>query len=273
MRKLLLVLRIVVIANMFVASLSAIYAQDVNFNRAYEDYVYNLDEYKISEAKYQLKRSEYLRHKTLLSKNESIDATKEFLKARDQVVIAYLTALRGKLEETVGMSGADKEPYFAKLDSEVSWHREHKDRLDTASNLDDLVSDSNESQSQYSVTQMVAYEALTAISTGKLNSLRGPLGDLISQVKSKISEIRESEDKDTSVVEKWVLDAENENTRSQEKIDAAKATLAEMKENQKSSAKRSKFNSSQEEMSEAHQHIKEANRFLGEIIIEIKTAD
>jgi hypothetical protein len=274
MRKLLFTIIFIVFALVITVPSGNTYAQeDTNYNRSYQDYTYNFDEYRKAEAKYQLKRSEYLRHKTLSSKNESIDATREFLKTRDQVTIAYLTAIRRKLEETPGTDGVEKEPYYAKLDSEVRWYQEHKDRLDTAASLDDLVDDSDEASKQYSLTEIVSYEVLTAISTGKINSFRGPLRELISKVKSKISEIRQVGDKDVSIVEKWVLDAENEETRSGEKTDTAMIILAKMKESQKSTAKRSTFNSSQEKMSEAHQHTKEVNRFLGEIITEIKTAD
>lgn len=273
MRKYFITVGIAVFVLVVIASFRGTYAQDIDYNRAYQDYTFNLDEYRKAEALFQLKRSEYLRHKTLSSKNESIDATREFLKARDQVVISYLTAIRRKLEEIPNADGAGKEPYYSKLDSEVVWYQEHKDRLDTAASLDDLVDDSEEASKQYSLTEIVSYEVLTAISIGKINSSREPLRELISQVKTKISEIRQAGDKDVSIVEKWVLDAENEEIRSGEKIDTAMTLLAKMKESQKGAAKRTTFNSSQEKMSEAHQHTKEANRFLGEIITEIKTAD
>jgi len=274
MRRILIVVMLALFVNVIAAPVQYTSAQeDFDFTKAYEDYTFSLDEYRKAEAGYQLKRSEYLRHDTLSSKNEAIDATRGFLKSRDQVVIAYLTALRKKFDETPGMSGSEKEPYFAKVDSEVSWHQEHKDRVDTAVTLDDFVDDSKEASDQYSKTELVAYEVLTAVSTGKLNSLRGPQGELVGQTNSKISGIRQAGDKDTSIVEKWILDADNEMVRAEEKMDTARAIIVEMKERLKSGEKRSKFNSSQAKMSEAHQHTKEANRFLGEIIIEIKTAD
>jgi hypothetical protein len=266
-------LSLAIVFSLFITAQATNAQEDFDYTKAYQDYVFNVDEYRKAEAKYQLERSEYLRHDTLSSKNEAIAATRDFLKARDRVVIAYLTAIRKKLAETDGLGGSEKEPYFAKLDSEVFWHQEHLDRLDTASTLDDLVDDSDEASDQYGITELAAFDALTAVSTAKLNALREPQGELITQVKSKIAEIRQVGDKDTSIVEKWILDSENEAVRNQEKVDAALILVSDIKDRDKSSQKRSRFNSSQAKMGEAHQHIKEANRFLGEIITEIKTAD
>ncbi len=245
--------------------------EEFNFDRAYQDYIFSLSEYEKLEDTYQLKRSEYLKFQTLSSKTEAENATREMLKKRDEVVITYLTALRTKVVETNGVT--DKESKLNTIDQEVTWYKEHNNKLDEAFGLEDLVAKSNEVQTRYPDTLIISYNSLTELSIGKLIALRHPLSNLTNKTKERVEVIKGNGDKETEFIQRWVVYAENEITKSDEKVTSAREVISSIKPRDKQSKKRSIYLSAQNRLNESHKHLKEASRFLKEILLEIKTAD
>jgi hypothetical protein len=246
-------------------------SDEFNFEKAYQDYIFNYSEYEKLEDVYQLKRSEYLRYQTLSSKTEAETATRAMLKERDEVVITYLTALRTKIAEMEGI--IEKESKFSAIDDEVNWYKDHKNNLDGATSLEELVAMSDKVKDRYSDTETISYSSLNELSIGKLVLLRHPLSSLVNKTKDRVEIIKGSGDKETEFVQRWVIDAQNEITRSDKKVAMAREVISEIKPNDRMGKKRSIFLSAQDRLDESHQHLKEASRYLKEILLEIKTED
>src|SRR3972149_8258881 len=87
--------------------------EEFNFQRAYADYIFNFDIYRKANLDYELYKTQYLQFKTLKSQENAYNATLAMLKARDATAATYMTALRKKLDETLGADGAKKEVIFA----------------------------------------------------------------------------------------------------------------------------------------------------------------
>lgn len=245
---------------------------DLTFEKAYADYVHNYDAYKRARNEYELARLNYLSDKTLSSKTKAQDAMLTMMVARDNVVITHLTALRKKLSDTSGFDNSEKESYFSQIDGDVSWHKSHRDGLPNAGSLENLVEESEKAKDKYEETTLIlGYHTLGTVQIGKVITFTERLRKIISDINSKVGEIRLAGDKDTGRVERWLLDTEARITRSGQKKDEARKLLLGMDNDPESLG--DDFGDFQELIIESNQFLKEAVSYIKEIIKEIKTAD
>ncbi|OGM15313.1 hypothetical protein A2V56_03650 [Candidatus Woesebacteria bacterium RBG_19FT_COMBO_42_9] len=244
-------------------------SDDFNFQRAYADYIYNFDIYRKANIDYELYRSQYLQFKTLKSQENAYNATLTMLKARDSTVETYLTAIRKKLDETPGADGAKKQILFTKIDPEVTWHIAHSDSLPSAGTLEDLTGDSDAAKVRFQSDVPLFYETLVAVSGGKVIYAREKEEAILTSLKEKIAEISANGDKNTQLIERWILDTEEKIVRSKEKEAEAYSIVAKASGQGSLGA----YNEALIKLKEAYQYLKEANSFLEEIITEVKFED
>jgi len=255
-------------------SLAYVYAQETpefDFNRAYQDYLHTYGQYREAHNQYITAKEQYLTYKTLTAKTLALEQTLDMLQKRDEAVRTYLTALRMKMAETTGISNYKQTTLYLKLDAEVSWYTEHREELTSAATLEDLVDTSEEAETRYKKTSVLIYQALGVILEGKENNIRNQIDEQVELIEDKISEILDKGDKDTTTAERWLLEAENKLTRSQEKLDEAMTILDSLKLSERD--KEGKYHQSQRLIQESHLYLKEANSYLKELIREVKTAD
>jgi len=244
-----------------------------DFNKAYKDYVFITDQYNSAHSAYILARSQYFQAKTLASQAKAQDATAKMLIARDDVMKAYLVALRLRLSETDGVSETTKQGLFTRIDTDVAFWKTHHDRIDSAASLFDLTTDSNTAKIHFAITESISYEVLSTIPQGKEFVLRNELADLLSQTKTKISNIRANGDLDTSESERWVLQTDQKLTRSQDKEIAAQDLIAQLTSNDSSRQNQKKnviYTQVTQTLSDSLQYLKEASSYLKEVIKRIK---
>ncbi|MEK7525887.1 MAG: hypothetical protein AAB546_00210 [Patescibacteria group bacterium] len=246
-------------------------AQDFDYNRAYQDYTYNYDLYKKAHSEYDLKRAQYLQSRTLISQEEAQKATAKMLQARDQATITYLTAIRLKLAETKGVDAIQRETYYSLIDADVAWYKTHRDSISSAASLEDLVKDSDAAAERYKSTEITIYKSLLLVSNGKTDNFQTLISDLTGKIETKVSQIRANGDKDTSDIERWILEVKNRVSRSQDKETEGWALINKLKLTDKT--KITTYNAAEGKFSESLQYLKEANSFLKQIITEIKTQD
>ncbi len=250
-----------------------IFAQEkaLDFNNAYNNYLYTYDQYRQAHDKYIMTKQSYLNYKTLTSKTEAFNETLKMLQNRDEVVKTYLTALRLKLAQETGITNYGQNVLYLKLDSEINAYSTHRTELTSAGTLEDLTSISSTIQKRYRETEVLLYQTLGAIISGKEILLKDRINQQIREIKEKISQIRPTGNKDTTKAERWSLEAENRLLRSQEKIQSGQQLLAKMKAADQD--KLNVYNQATFAFSESHQYLKEANSNLKELIAELKNAD
>jgi len=244
----------------------------LTYERAYQDYTYNYDIYRKANSEYESYRLQYLQYKTLTAQENAREATAKMLMTRDEVNKTYLTAIRARLSETGGITDDKKDSLYAQIDSQVKWFSNHKDKIPSAGSLEDLIKDSEEATDYYQAGEFTIYDSLVTISMGKIADIRGKQEKTLSDIKSKVSEIRDNGDKDTAVLERWILDTENRITRSREKELEALAILPQLK------SKQGKINIGLydqiiSKLSESLQYLRDANSFMKEIVNGIKFED
>jgi len=243
----------------------------LNFERAYQDYIYTQNLYKQARGEFLLAQSQYTQAQTLASRTK---LTIIFLEKRDDVVITYLTSLRTRLSEAKGLSRVDQENIFARLDSEVTWFQNHKTSIKTQGTLSDLENKSEDAKDQFTKTSQLAYETLATIPTGQTSLFRSSISGILSEIKAKTEEIRLNGDHNTAIAERWILETESKITASLDKEIAAQNLIHIIQtggEDRRKPNFESLYISVVETLQESNQLLREANAFLREIIRELKT--
>jgi hypothetical protein len=247
--------------------IAPVIAQDFNFTQANNDYLYNYNLYRTAHTEYLTAKQQYLTYKTLTAKATAQEKTLKMLQTRDEALRTYLIALKQKLKETDGISLYEKNIIFLRLDSEVSWYQNHRNRLSGAGSLADLIEISNDAQEHYPETEILAYQTLGTVLAGKENALLEKIQTQIDQLEEKIAQVRQEGLIETSLLERWLLEARNRLTWSKEKQYAAQSLLANLKPREQNKAK--VYDDAQSNFVESHQYLKEASSYLLEIIREV----
>lgn len=255
----------------FLLLATSVKAQDISPQGVYNDYLFTYGQYRQAYQDYLIARQTYLNYQTLTSKTEAQNKTQKMLEFREETLRTYLIAIRRKLAEETKILNYDQNILYVKLDDEIVWHSSQKQTFSSAGTLEDLIASAKQSQERYPKTEILIYKTLTAILTGKESRLYEKINLQMENLREKVKEIRENGDKDTQVLERWLLEVENRLRRSKDKMTEAQKLVANLKEYD--SNKSQVYSRAQFVLAESHQYLKEANSYLGETIKEIKHAD
>lgn len=281
MLKRLFLLIIVLILSLFVTKTS-IYSQEPpielsrpTFDEVYAEYVNSIDEYNLAHDEFLLRRSQHLKFQSQKSRQNAFDATLIMLEKRDNVVISYLEVLKIKLREGIGISDVRMDGLLLKIDDENEWFTDHRDNLSTTGSLDDLVSDSKVAKLRWVGIEPLAYEVMSALSSGKITKFDERLDEIFSDVKDKLELIRNDEREEYSfsssklqILDRWVFEADGRIVRSKEKQSEAEELFVDITKVKKDAP--TNYNYIIEKLTESQLYMNEATSFLEEIIDQIK---
>lgn len=249
--------------------------EEFDYTKAYKDYVFIQDTYQKAHGEYLLARSQYLDAQTLASQTKAQEKTVAMLRARDEVIVSYLTVVRMRLAETEGISDTEKNSLYSRLDSEINWFGNHKDGLSSAASLDDLVVDSSEAAERFTTIQPLIYEVLGTIPIGRVETLRTSINKILAQIKTKIEEIRANGDHDTTNSERWTIETENKITRSLDKSIEAQKIIYSFQNLEERDLRQinlnKEYNGAITILQESNQLLRESASYMREIIKQIKT--
>ncbi len=246
------------------------------YETAFKDYQSQITEYQIAHQDYILRRSQYLRFKTLQSQQDARDATVKMMQERDDVVVSYLETIKERLKEAPGVNDIRRNGLNVRIDAEVGWFTDHKGRIPSAGTLDDLVKDNKTAQERFDKAQPVFYESLSVVTSGKITDYDERLKDLFTKLKDKVNLIK-SEDRedfmlaDTQLqnLDRWIFNADNTFLRAEEKqIEGDNLSLTMINQKNKST---NIYSSVLQKYSESQQFLRESGNYLIEIVREIKT--
>ncbi|MDP3888569.1 MAG: hypothetical protein Q8Q24_00850 [bacterium] len=242
-------------------------AQNFDFSKALQDYSYNYNLYRSNYIEYVAATGEYQRYQTLTSQTKALDLTKVMLKSRDEALRTYLTALRLRLAETPKVTSYQQNLSFTKLDAEIAWLSSHKDSLNSPGTLPDLIKVSDQLQQKYPGIELLSYQVLGTILTGRENDLRDQVKGSTTDVEKMIEEKR-NQGVNVDKLDRWLLEARNKISLSEAKQADAERTIQNIKVTAKNKSK--VFNQAQFTYEESNQYLKESVTFLTEILNELK---
>ncbi|MFC1789971.1 hypothetical protein ACFLZP_00635 [Patescibacteria group bacterium] len=238
------------------------------FVQTYQEYLNVYDIYREDYKNYQLAKSQYETYQTLASKTIALERMTILLQTRTDVLIAFTIALRHHIAETTKIASSELNLLYLQLDDQIDWYREHKDTLTSAGSIPDLVKLSNEAQKRYSLLESLIYQSLLEVYTFQEDRLHQRVQDQINAVEKKVLGLRTEGERDTSTLERWLLEVKNRKERANEKITEARPIKVSSKDNSRS--KRNTYNRGIKLLEQSHQYLKETSLALMEIIGEIK---
>lgn len=249
-----------------------------SFDEAYSEYIKASQEYNSTHEDYVLKRAQYLRFQTLKSRQDAFDATLKMLQVRDDVVLAYLKAVKAKLNGGRDVPDASRESLNFRIDEEIFWFQDHKANIPSSGDLDDLVSDSGLARGRWQRVEPLAYETMSVLSLGKLLGFTDRTKEIFENTNNKIETIRGdvregysfSANK-FSIFDRWTLEADGRIARSDERITETVNLIDKLASRPKDS--QSQYNKIVSELSQSQIFLKEVNSFVKEVIKQIKTAE
>lgn len=232
------------------------------------DHVYKL--YLDAHDEYEIARSKYQTYRNLTSQTVAIEKTALMLEARDQVMITFLHLIQAKLTQETELSFGRLGVINHDLNQEVEWYQAHQSKPSSAASVNDLILVSREAEGRYTSTTRIVYRALLESYLYKENQIIALISDELVQTESLISLIRERKDKDTSLIERWLIDGQNKYALGKDKYNESKSIdLASIKDKELVGV----YNQASQRLEQANQYFKEVNHVLIEILTEIKRAD
>jgi hypothetical protein len=252
----------------------AVYAQDTaptNFKEAFLQLNLRMEDYNKAHDEYVLRRSQYLRFKSLQSESDARAATADLLKKRDDVVIAYLVSLKLRMAETPGITSDQKSPLDIRIDEEIDFYKDHKANVPSAGSLTDLVEDSQKAQTRYKENEDLFFNTLFIVSNGKVSDFYTRLTESLTGIKAKVGLIREEQRDEYKLsqtkldaIDRFIFESENKLVRAQEKqLEAFKTTPG-----QKYSA--DNYSERLRTLTDAQGYLREVSSFLKEVINQMK---
>lgn len=244
-------------------------AQTFDFNKALSDYLYNYNIYRNDYLKFTSARSEFLNYKTLTSENKAFEATKIMLSDRSMTMKTYLTTLRMKLYEETAILNYNQNFYYIKLDDEVAFLDKNKNEYASAGSIDDLLTTSKILEDRFPAEEKLTYQTLGQIDSGIETNIKNKINNIIGLIETKVGQIKAAGE-DTTVEERWILQAKEKVKRAEEKDREAYTLLTKIDDGDDD--KLDQWNKIQKVYEEEHLYYKEAVSFLKEIVREIKSA-
>lgn len=250
---------------------------DIDFDTALKNYISSYEPYESSRRDYTLARSQYLKFKTLKSESEARNATLKFLQTRDDIVINYLIMLKAKVREETGIIDSEKAIINIRLNEELSWFTEHKNRLTSADTLADLVADSESAKERYKVLPSYFSQIKTRLTLGKLLGVNERVVDVFSELKTKVDVIKNESrpeyqvsSKKLQTIDRWITESDNRLIRFREKADTAQTQISALS---RETVKNPNYDPTLQLLEEGRQYLRSSLSYLIEVIREIKLTE
>lgn len=242
---------------------SPVYA---DYSSTYKSYISLTDYYRQTYQSYQVSKNKYLTYRTLTAQNEALINGRNFLKTRDQLIMQYLLLLTERIKGGGGYETQQLNLLVSQLGVESAWLSTHRTSYDSVSTIPDLQRTSDQSQDRYnSVIRYIALQTAGNILVNKESIMSTSLNDIILRLGEQLKLISDS-GSDTSIEQRWLLEAQNKLANSLQKQSDAKSIFDNFHgENIVSDYNRGVFY-----LTEANQYLREANSYVSEILRIIK---
>lgn len=247
-------------------------AQDLTYQQAYQDYLHAQEVYSKEHDEYLLAKSQYSQAGTLAAETKAREETAQMLASRDDVISTYLQAVRMLLLETQGVNETIRSGLSSRLEAEMNWYRDHRNRVSSAGSLQDSESDSTEAKERYDATTVpLVYETLIVVPNTRVAELRKELSLVVTNVQDLIHAVEAKGTHDVSNADRWMIQIDGKMSRSLDKEIEAQNQLQVLQNPSNRTNFGTVYTNSINYITESHQFLKEASTFLQEVMRLIRT--
>lgn len=230
-----------------------------DFNADYQTYLTTYDAYRTAHSQYLTTRNQYLQYQTLTSKNDALTGVKNFLTSRDEVLLGHFSLLKTRYTGLI---------YSQLVDSEMSFLRSHQQEIDSIGSLDDAVDHSQKVEERSLNFKILSRKIVGSVLIDSLENLKNEQAYHEESATVHIQNLKNA-GKDTTTLERWLIDAKGKRNLAQLKLDRARSltdTLTARSDENLASV----YSQIQFALFEAHQYLKEARGFMSELVDSIK---
>lgn len=192
-------------------------------SQAYQDYLYQFDQYRQKSTDFSVAKNEYEKFGTLTSQTTAFQKTVDVLSQRDNLLRAYLLLLNEKLNESPGAASTDRNLYLSLVRNEVTFLESHRKLVDAIGSLDDAKTASGNLESHYNALSASIRQTIAGIALDGLLRLASQFDQSLSD--SKVLIVTNHglfTPEKQSTLDRWVLQITNTRSLAQQKIDDAK---------------------------------------------------
>jgi hypothetical protein len=241
--------------------------------QAYQDYLYQYDQYRIKLNNFKVARTEYLKFNTLLAETTALDTVKAMMMQRNTLLRTYLLLLTEKLNENQGVTGPDKQLYQKLIQNENTFLDTHTELINSIGSITDAIDTSKQLESHYMVLYVGMRQTLTTLSLGDLMKLN-------TDYKRTLDELRVIADnakttitpEKQSTIDRWLLQINNKQNLYQQKVDQIILSNSQLKGNAQKPIDDT-FIIIQKNLNEAKQYLIEGTSFMQELVTLIRYTD
>lgn len=203
-----------------------VYAQDFNFSKAKDDFVFVYDNYKEALYDFNLKKDSYNKNKTLSLKEEFRISTFKFINNRNTLIKSYLTMIRMKALESKGISESDKQNVYSKIDPEVEWYTKRTESYNTNDTLEDLISKSKEEDNKYQKdTDAVIRYSILHIGLGDIIDIKDNHQQIYNSLNQESKNLVSLGRANEELFTRWFNETENEINITNDLINKTKSQI------------------------------------------------
>ncbi len=172
---------------LLVVSGTVAYAQDPSLIALKNAYKRSLDEYRVKEDLFFVASQQYNALKTLAAQEEAVRAAREVMQVRADTMLSYYQALQASLDATPGVELSRKAAFTNQLALFVETIKAHRSRLEIATDRLVIEREANFFESLEPQALLNAYQGLSLLKIGQLQTSLDRLGVVKEQVDNAIA--------------------------------------------------------------------------------------
>ena len=238
--------------------------------QAYQDYVFQGDQYRKAYSEFTIAKNEYEKFKSLASETIALDKTKQMLTTRDSYVRSYLLLLNEKLVENPGLSSSARNLSVSLLTTEGSFLESHSALVSAVGSISEAVTVSSQFESRYESFIGIIEQTRTTLMLGNLNSLAITYDSTVAMAQNLITSYRESlPATKRATIDRWLLEIQNKRGLYEQKIDIITNKNKELPESDAHEVQRQSVEIG-EEVAAARQYLADGASFLKELVAALK---
>jgi hypothetical protein len=240
--------------------------------QAYNDYLYQFDQYRQTYSAFQVARDSYLKYQSLTSQTAAVGAAQTMLTQRNLLLRSYLSFLNEKLNEDQGLDGSTKGQYQANVQKEITFLDTQNQNIAGITSIDDATRSSALLENHYVALQITIRQTIIGIILGKLSALTRSFDQNFQTAQTILTDNTALlTPEKVNVINQWFIQIQNTRALYQQKIGdintfattqvSAVRTVYDLDQ---------KFSDINKQFSAAQQLLTQESSYLGEVVTALR---